>query len=322
MLTATTDARVLFEQCVNRLTQKAETVAKAKVLYHYFHKYESQYGELSQVLKLEERMEELFPEDPTLQTFARRYSTDRFDAIATRIIVSPAVQLRPKGDSHVYPEAQTMRETTPAVYHPSLWMSQQQQPQPPPPPQQQPRQQLIDSPKRPLDDDSDYGRPRKVLRGGSPLKGAAGRRMDQQRRIQVAPLELDITFLLGILPPAYQYDFLKFSPQKITELLRSVNLASADKDGDRDRVPGGHGHNRQVSGDYAPVRALSPYESNPIARTAAAAAAASVYRNSPLRTEAYGVGGGVPGGYETAWTPAPGAYGTPPPNLYGTRPSW
>ena len=44
-----TDARVVFETCVNRLISKPETLAKAKPLYAYFHKYESQYGELSQI---------------------------------------------------------------------------------------------------------------------------------------------------------------------------------------------------------------------------------------------------------------------------------
>jgi len=46
------DARVTFETVVSRLTQKPELVSKAKPLYAFFHKYESQYGELSQISKL------------------------------------------------------------------------------------------------------------------------------------------------------------------------------------------------------------------------------------------------------------------------------
>ena len=69
------DARVVFETCVNRLTSKPETLAKARPLYAYFHKYESQYGELSQILKLEARMAELFPDDPKLKSFTCRYSS-------------------------------------------------------------------------------------------------------------------------------------------------------------------------------------------------------------------------------------------------------
>lgn len=46
----------------------------------------------------------------------------------------------------------------------------------------------ISSPKRPandeLSDSSEHQRPRKVMRPDSPLKGAAGRRLDQQKRVQ------------------------------------------------------------------------------------------------------------------------------------------
>ncbi len=90
------DARVVFETCVNRLVAKPETLHKAKPLYAYFHKYESQFGELAQISKLEDRMKELFPEDPKLSYFTARYSSDKFDAIAANIIISKAVQMRPK----------------------------------------------------------------------------------------------------------------------------------------------------------------------------------------------------------------------------------
>jgi len=65
-------------------------VAKAKPLYIYFYKYELQYGELSQISKLEKRMAELFPEDPKLSQFALRYSGEGFNSTAIRPIISPA----------------------------------------------------------------------------------------------------------------------------------------------------------------------------------------------------------------------------------------
>ncbi|UKZ76340.1 mRNA 3'-end-processing protein rna14 [Trichoderma virens FT-333] len=92
----TTNARVVFETCVNRLVANPETLHKAKPLYAYFHKYESQYGELSQIHKIEARMLELFPEDPKLTTFAARYSSDKFDPIVAPVIISKAAQMRPK----------------------------------------------------------------------------------------------------------------------------------------------------------------------------------------------------------------------------------
>lgn len=66
------------------------------MLYSYFHKYESQFGELAQMFKLEGRMAELFPDDPKLSYFKERYSSPKFDPITARMIISPRAQLRPK----------------------------------------------------------------------------------------------------------------------------------------------------------------------------------------------------------------------------------
>jgi len=53
------DARAVFETFVSKITvEKAES---AKRIYHFFYEYESQYGELSQAIKLEKRMQELYP---------------------------------------------------------------------------------------------------------------------------------------------------------------------------------------------------------------------------------------------------------------------
>ncbi|EAQ83277.1 hypothetical protein CHGG_09681 [Chaetomium globosum CBS 148.51] len=228
-----TNARVLFETVVNRLTQKPELVHKAKPLYSYFHKYESQFGELAQIAKLEKRMAELFPEDPKLAHFTARYSTDKFDPITARIIVSPVTQLRPK------------------LLMPSIEQGTSLQNSPRPPPfatRASPAPQFLpatNSPKRPLPADDFDEPPRKIQRndfgefqrGASPLKGAAGRRLDQQRRMQgqgvtsytttPAPIARDITFLMGQIPRADFYDFQRFDPTKVTNLLRETTEPAA-----------------------------------------------------------------------------------------------
>ncbi|WYZ34218.1 hypothetical protein EsH8_I_000494 [Colletotrichum jinshuiense] len=211
----TTNARVVFETCVNRLTQKEEKRDQAKQLYSYFHKYESQFGELSSIAELEKRMTEVWPTDPKLTQFANRFSVETFDPIAYRLIISPAVQLRPK-------------MLIPAIEQPT---SVRQSPMLPPIRQTaSPGPQYMNvtnSPKRPFggDDFEELNRPRKLARGESPLKGAAGRRLDQQRRNQGAPLSRDITFLLGILPQAHVY---ALSPGAFR--LNAPNLVSLIRD--------------------------------------------------------------------------------------------
>ena len=335
------DARVLFETVVNRLTQKPELVHKAKPLYAYFHKYESQFGELSQIAKLEKRMAELFPDDPKLQTFNARYSTDKFDPITARIVVSPAAQLRPK---------QLML----SIEHPT---SLHNSPRPPafaarnsPHPQFLPS---TDSPKRPLPlpvEDFDEP-PRKIQRndfhqefqrGASPLKGAAGRRLDQQRRMQgqgaasyiaaPAPIARDITFLISQIPRSETYDSDRLNPTRMVNFLRTTTVPEYNQwKSRRDDYPNasmrggnGHAHNRQVSTEYpsqygllnrdspAPQgRPLSPYPGE--ASRGRVAPAPAPYRQSSLRP-------GSSGSYE----PPPAVFaqqGPPPPQQYGHHPT-
>ncbi|KAK3941999.1 hypothetical protein QBC46DRAFT_428204 [Diplogelasinospora grovesii] len=312
-----TNARVLFETVVNRLTQKPETVHKAKPLYAYFHKYESQFGELAQIAKLEKRMAELFPEDPKLAHFNARYSTDKFDPIKAPILVS-STQMRPK-------------LLMPSIEQPSL----QNSPGPAhfatrasPRPQFMP---AINSPKRPLpiDDFDEPNPPRKMQRneqsefqrGVSPLKGAAGRRLDQQRRMQgqgaasytaaPAPIARDITFLLGLIPRAEAYDYHRFSSAKMVHLLRDTVIPDytawkANKDdgaGPGAALRGGAGHNRHASTEYggyqnrdspAPQgRPMSPYP----AGGSRLVPASATYRQTSLRP-------GSSGSYE----PPPAVY--------------
>lgn len=85
--------------------------------------------------------------------------------------------------------------------------------------------------------DNDALPPRKLARGESPLKGAAGRRLDANRRtrdgqptpqMQVQSLPTGIMFMLQIIPGAKNYDIAKFSPERMVELLRGVDLSRAD----------------------------------------------------------------------------------------------
>ncbi|KAK4192213.1 hypothetical protein QBC35DRAFT_243635 [Podospora australis] len=335
-----TNARVLFETVVNRLTQKPETVHKAKPLYAYFHKYESQFGELAQISKLEKRMAELFPEDPKLALFSSRFSTDKFDPIAARVIVSPATQLRPP------------KSLMPSIEQ-GPGASLRNSPQPPqfatrhsPAPQFLP---ATNSPKRPLpmDDFDDQNQPRKMQRneftefqrGASPIKGAAGRRLDQQRRAQgqgvasysapPAPIARDITFLLGLIPRPELYNEGRLSAHKMVNLLREVQVpdypvwksSPAYNTWKSGQASSHGGHNRNASSsDYAAhfgggaggygnrdspaPRPLSPYGASRLA------SASATYRQSSLRP-------GSSGSYEPPPAAAYNAQAVPPPALSG-----
>lgn len=217
------DARAVFETAVNKLAQKPETLPKAKPLYAFIHEFESRYGELIQINKLEKRMRDLFPEDPLLRLFSQRFTNQGFDPTAVRPIISPDTQTRPKVSA---------RDQTPPANHQ-------------PPPSFLPN---TNSPKRSLpleDSDNDGGRPRKLIRGASPLKGAAGRRLDQQKRNQPAPqpapfehyppppisqppsLPRDILFLLSVIPKAETYHATKFKPEELVRLLRETHIPSS-----------------------------------------------------------------------------------------------
>ena len=168
-------------------------------------------------------MRDLFPEDPLLRLFSQRFTNQGFDPTAVRPIISPDTQTRPKGSA---PD-----QTPPANHQP--------------PPSLLPN---TNSPKRSLpleDSDNDGGRPRKLIRGASPLKGAAGRRLDQQKRSQPAPqaapfdhyppppvsqppsLPRDILFLLSVIPKAETYHATKFKPEELVRLLRETHIPSS-----------------------------------------------------------------------------------------------
>lgn len=213
------DARAVFETTVRRLAANPENVHKAKPIFAFLHEYEARYGDLVQVINLESRMRELYPEDPTLDQFAHRYKTPTFDPMAVRPILSPS-QTRPKT---FQPGPGTEMGNAASPRH---------------------HDAVFSSPKRPFPaDDFDYDsdRPRKFFRAESPLKAAQGRRLDQQKRGQQlngqtghykpqgspAPLPRDVVHLLSIIPPASAYHISRLSPEKMVDLLRHVEIPAS-----------------------------------------------------------------------------------------------
>jgi cleavage stimulation factor subunit 3 len=210
---------------VRKLASNPDNVHRAKPIFAFLHEYESRYGDLVQVINLENRMRELFPDDPTLSQFAHRFATSTFDPTTVRPIISPS-QARPKSIAPVEPERSVHGTPTPRYLDaPST-----------------------NSPKRPypLDDfdDDDANRPRKFVRAESPLKSVASRRLEQQRRTQhvngggptggqyrpqpaAAPLPRDVVHLLSIIPPASAYNAGRFSPDKLVDLLRRMDIPSS-----------------------------------------------------------------------------------------------
>ena len=164
-------------------------------------------------------MHGLFPEDPMLKLFSHRYASETFDPTAIRPLVSPT-QSKLKGAAVA--ESFTSVPASPSAQY----------------------MEAVSSPKRPFLDDGDDGLmpPRKLARGESPLKGAAGRRLDQQRRLQhvnggtpghghltpqamIPPLPRDITMLLSLIPNAKYYNPAeRFVPEKIMELVRNADI--------------------------------------------------------------------------------------------------
>jgi cleavage stimulation factor subunit 3 len=192
----------------------------------FFHHYEANYGELSQVVKLEQRMKELFTND-RLDLFANRFQTtvpyvQPFDPTSVRPIISIKAQCRPSVlqsiEKHQSPLPQASASPAPFSPRPAnahLALSEQQ---------------ARFSPKRPFLPDptnEDLAPPRKVARGESPFKGAAGRRVNAAKGGQTATpaLPRDVTIFLSILPRSEQSNRLpSLNTGALMTLLRHVNL--------------------------------------------------------------------------------------------------
>lgn len=205
---------------VRKLVSNPDNVPKAKPIFAFLHEYESRYGDLVQVINLESRMRELFPDDPTLAQFAHRYASPIFDPTAAQPIISPS-QARPL--THGPTEHAASALGTPASRYLDVTSA--------------------NSPKRPLsveDSDDDGYRPRKFIRAESPLKAAGSRRIDQQKRQQylngsqsttqyrphvpAAPLPSHIVQLLSIIPPASAYNAGRLSAEKLVDLMRRIDI--------------------------------------------------------------------------------------------------
>lgn len=253
-------------------------------------------------------MAELFPEDPKLKSFVDRFSTEKFDPIATPIIISKTAQMRPK---QIVPVVQHQHQQSISLRNSPMPVRQEQNPRP-----QYVR--ATASPKRPLAvDDEELNPPKRLARGASPLKGAAGRRLDQQRRNQASALHRDITFLLNILPSSQSYDAQRFNSAALVSILRDTEIpdfATLKAAGGGQPRFGNPTHTRQPSGEFV-NRPLSPY--------GRMSAAAGGYRNSPLRPEtgnAYQSNPYPPpeaSGQQSTWPQAPGGYGASAPGQFG-----
>lgn len=215
----------MFETVVGKLTAKPENTQRAKSLFVFFHEYESQFGELTQITKLEQRMTTLFPEDPQLHRFSQRFAGPAFDPTTVRPIISPRTQMKPVMPSIIT----SVEEPIPAI---PPQIREEQQRLASPGVTNSPRLANLlpvgQSPKRPLEDADDSVQPRKLARGESPLKGAAGRRLDAARRTLAtsgnAPVGLPqgVNFLLSIIPPAHTYKETRFKADGLVNLLRGV----------------------------------------------------------------------------------------------------
>lgn len=165
-------------------------------------------------------MSDLFPEDAQLASFSKRYTVQGFDPTAIRPLISLA-QARPK--QLLVPERLQSVQSSPRPTLASM--------------------PVTNSPKRQFDDSENESilPPRKIARGESPLKGAAGRRLDAQKRTQLrneinqndipfqaaAPppgLPRDVLFLLSIIPNAQTYNATIFNPERMVAMLRNTDL--------------------------------------------------------------------------------------------------
>lgn len=105
-----TNARALFEKSVTKMSPE-----NAKPLYEHFLKYEAKYGELSALLKLEQRYKEIYSDESSIDLFSQRFQLEGFDPIADVDFGARIQRLRKgsKGTSVDNPEEIIDDEETP-----------------------------------------------------------------------------------------------------------------------------------------------------------------------------------------------------------------
>ncbi|KAK0773046.1 mRNA 3'-end-processing protein rna14 [Friedmanniomyces endolithicus] len=188
-----TNARVVFETTVTKILgatkqfEEGERKGKVGVLLRYMHRFESAYGDLAQVRKLEVRLREMVPEGAggvgaregrEQAVFAERFEMRGFDALGVQLVLS-GKQVRAKSVAGMITMPDGGRVPMPMPMPMQAQM----------PAGLQEREDVagsalrlgpngpflgVASPKRPLDEDTDGEGPRKYMRSDSPLKG--GRR--------------------------------------------------------------------------------------------------------------------------------------------------
>jgi len=134
---------------------------------------------------------------------------------------------------------------------------------------------ISNSPKRPfVPDESDSEQPRKIPRGESPLKGAAGRRLDAARRreggsshlnvpqsIPPPSLPREVIFLLSIIPGAHTYRETRFNAERMVELLRNTDVNRAA--GNQARPAPMPGPPSFAGGSFIGAPGIPPYQQMP-----------------------------------------------------------
>lgn len=255
-----TNAKVVFETTLTKILNTSSVAPevqkeKCRPLLGYMHAFESNYGDLAQIHKLEKRMAEMFPDEPELLRFSHRFEMPAFDPLKAQIVLSPT-QTRPRAPPQALPPQQPPPGGV-AIASPQTGEIRLG-----------PHGPYVASPKRALED-SDADTPsRKFMRGDSPIKGAAGKRIAtagsslnamsatvpttnnnmavgaaggsgfavknfvpgggaQMGMGAPAPppsLPRQVTYLLSILPNAASYNATRFDPGLMVQFLSALPL--------------------------------------------------------------------------------------------------
>lgn len=164
-----TNARAVFETTITKISNTASLSAEQKMerctpLYDHMYEFESRYGDLQQIHRLLGRMTNtLVPSISPVQRMAQRHRLSRLDGITCQIVISPT-QTVPKGSQRAFDEADVHAVNGfDGMKNEHIRLGK--------------NGPYVASPKRPLEDSEDDSPARKFMRGESPLKGAAGRRI-------------------------------------------------------------------------------------------------------------------------------------------------
>lgn len=254
-----TNARAVFETTMTKISNLAsiseqQKKDKSRLLLGYMHTFESNYGDLDKIHKIEKRLRDMFPSEPDVATFAKRFALPSFDALSVQLVISPT-QAQPKTAVEAQQAAAAIvSQAVPSIEEPGK--------SPPSRLELGPHGPYVASPKRGLEDSDNDTPARKFMRAESPLKGAAGRRMNPQQAAppvppgsssgaggggfvtktfvpgqtggppvaaahHPAPLPYPLHDLLNKLPAARFYTVNHFDAARMVELVNGVDLSRA-----------------------------------------------------------------------------------------------